>query len=110
MYRVLVEGAAAAAFQEEGEVVPQRILEVVGEAAHHSLEGEVVVALRSLVVAEAVEEEHRCRRLSSWSGGGLLVGCRDSRGSRAGCLCQAPTLACRPRSSQSDMLALQLLC
>lgn len=32
-----------------------------------------------------------------------LVGCHGSRGSPAGCLCQAPILACRPRSCRSDM-------
>jgi hypothetical protein len=84
---------------------------VEGEAvvAYHVLVVEAVVVRHNLVVVEGVEVELRhSRRLSSSDGD--LACYRGSRGSRAGFLCLAPILACRPRSYQSGMSALVLLC
>lgn len=64
-----------------------------------------VVGRRPVLAAVVVEVEapHRRRTCSYEDGGGLLGGCRDTRGSPAGCLFQAPILACRSRSSQRRM-------
>jgi hypothetical protein len=83
--------------------------EAAVEAAHRNLAGEeeaVVVhrAHRSLGVVVVVEEEHRHHRCpfldpSLYANDDDRACCRDSRGS----LYPASILACRPRSSQSDM-------
>lgn len=59
---------------------------------------------RRSVLAVVVEAPRRRRRTCSYEDGdGLLGGCRDTRGSPAGCLFQAPILACRSRSCQRRM-------
>lgn len=79
-----------------------------GELLQDGRVEEVVVRLRMLQAAVVVEAGRpRSRRPCASVDG--PVDCRDSRGSLAGCLHRAPTLACRPRSSRSGMSALHLL-
>ena len=65
----------------------------------------LAVVGRHPVLAVVEEAPHRRRTCSYEDGAGLLGGCRDTRGSPAGCLFQGPILACRSRSCQRRMLS-----
>jgi hypothetical protein len=67
----------------------------------------VVVAVGRLHVGEAVgcwgmAAAHHLQGAPCEDDGDRLCGCRGTRGSLSGCLFQAPILACRSRSCQSD--------